>query len=230
MKTGSSKSTASASKKSPGGKKPSGTKASTGQQQKSRMEPDEEPLGAIMSKGMELAEAGLNLGINLVHKFGGSLQEQVIEKFARTGSTIFKSSAGEASPSPETAATSAGNTPDSGTEAAFSGITNRMPAFPGSELRISFSINNDSTSVARQVHLSLESDLLGELSGKTLGKKLFALQPSSVAIAPADFDKFTLFANIPVNQQADHYFGALIVDGEEKMRIPLRVSITGFSS
>lgn len=222
MKTGSPHSTRTASKKSTARKK-----AKTGQQKKSAQESSDEPLGAIMSKGMELAEAGLNLGLNLVHKFGGSIQEQVIEKFAKTGNNIFKSSAAATSESPEAASE---KVPEGAPEPAFSGIANRMPAFPGGELRISFSINNDSTSVARQVNLSLESDLKGELSGKTLGKKLFALQPSSIAIAPADFDKFTIFATIPVNQQPDHYLGALLVDGEEKMRIPLRVSITGFSS
>ena len=202
--------------------------ATTDTKEKMSSKTEEQPIGAIMTKGIELAEAGLNLGINLVHKLGATVQGQVLDNMAKSGINIFRSTATAQAQSSEKAPTGAPekNTKSQSTEA-FSGITNRLPAFAGGHVRLSFSINNDSVSESRLVAVSIEQDLMGELTGTQLSAEQLALSPSRIEVAPADFEKFVIVATIPRNQQADHYHGTIVVADNDQIRIPLRICVEG---
>jgi len=191
-------------------------------------------IGTIMSKGLDLAEAGLTLGLNLVERFGSTVQDEVIgriaearKSFAHQASTPRPSSPGGVAadePRPDEGAPA----PAAPSGTGFGGVSNRLPLFPGSPVRVPFSINNESADVAKQVNVRLEG-LVGELSGERLDASHFPLVPPATSIAPMDFEKFTLTGVVPRGVRADAYSGWIIVSGEEQLRIPVKLVITGQS-
>jgi hypothetical protein len=107
----------------------------------------------------------------------------------------------------------------------FAGVTNRQPLFPGSPLRVSFSINNESPGTAKKVAVRL-GPLTGEISHATLDGSTLAIEPATATIAPSDFEKFVITGVVPPGVASDAYQGWIEVAGEERLRIPLRLTIT----
>lgn len=184
----------------------------------------ENQLGTLMSKSLDLAEASLTLGMNFVQRLGSTVQEQVLGRLSQVGqsSNPPATEAATAEPvrnaEPEPRARPAAGRP-------FAGVVNQQPLFPGSPIRVSFSINNDSQSSAKKVALKLEG-LKGEISGAALDAAL-TIQPHSATIAPVDFEKFILRGLVPMDVCSDAYQGWIVVSGDEQLRIPLRLTITG---
>jgi hypothetical protein len=108
----------------------------------------------------------------------------------------------------------------------FAGVTNRQPLFPGSPLRVSFSINNESPSVAKKISVKL-GNLTGEISHANFDASGLAVEPATATIAPMDFEKFVITGVVPAGLKSDAYQGWIVVAGEEQLRIPLRLAITG---
>jgi hypothetical protein len=185
-------------------------------------------LAAIMTKSLDLAEAGLSLGINLVERLGATLQDQVSSRLAHARDAL----AGAPAPSPAAADAGPGPRPSPNSSdregpyaAPFSGVTNRLPLFPGSPVRVSFSINNDSADLPRKVELQL-GGLAGELTGARLDAGHFAIEPAVQTIAPMDFEKFAITGLVPAGTRSDAYGGWIVVGGEHQLRIPVRLVVT----
>ncbi len=184
-----------------------------------------------MTKGLDLAEAGLSLGLNLVERFGATIQDQVSSRLAQARDALAGATGAPSQASaPAETETGAPPPPSSSARpgpsaAPFSGVTNRLPLFPGSPVRVSFSINNDSADAPRQVQLQLEG-LIGELSGTQLDPRQFAIEPAAREIAPMDFEKFVITGLVPMGVKSDAYSGWIIVSGQHQLRIPLRLVIT----
>ena len=188
---------------------------------------DETQIGALMSKSLDLAEASLTLGLNFVQRLGSTVQEQVIDRLSHVGQSFAQPAA---EPGQRTQAR------DSEPEAApqpkpaparpFAGVMNQQPLFPGSAVRVSFSINNDSPSAEKKVALKLEA-LEGEISHTRLAGSALSIQPASATIAQMDFEKFIIRGLVPMDTRNDAYQGWIVVSGDEQLRIPLRLVITG---
>jgi hypothetical protein len=188
---------------------------------------DDTQLGALMSKSLDLAEASLTLGLNFVQRLGSTVQEQVIDRLSHVGQSFTQQAAEagqraqarerepEAPAQPKPAATKS-----------FAGVTNPQPLFPGSAVRVSFSINNDSASAEKKVALKLES-LEGEISHAKLAGSALSIEPASATIAQMDFEKFIVRGLVPMDTRSDAYQGWIVVSGDEQLRIPLRLVITG---
>jgi hypothetical protein len=187
-------------------------------------------FGGIVSKSLELAGASINLGINLVQKFGTSFEGQLLNKIADAGKNIFAAkdmfAHASAAASPQSASTGAHGNASQGAQQQFAGIVNRLPLFPGSTVSVPFSINNDAPNATRKVKVSLDA-FKGELTGAVLSADTFSITPAHKQIAPLDFEKFVITGSVPINCKSDAYDGTIIVDGDESMRIPLKITIMG---
>ena len=176
-------------------------------------------VGTILAKGLDLAEAGVSLGVTIMSRVGVAAQQKIREGL-------------DAATAPGAAAEGAGYRPSStaeshshpGTPAAEPepryGITNRLPLMPGSTVRISFSINNDSMTVPKKVELRLEG-FTGDTHGASLDPASFTIAPAQKTIAPVDFDKFLIQGTVPDKTLADVYRGSVVVSSGSELRIPL---------
>jgi hypothetical protein len=190
---------------------------------------DQAQLDGIVNKSFELAQAGVTLGLNLVQKFGSSFQGDLFHKIADAGKGVFSAASGTAGLKPDAPGSpqSAPARTETGAPSPRSGIIeNRMPLFPGSQVRVSFSINNDSDAEVMEVTLQA-GEFRGELSGAILKADHFTLEPQTTTIQPTDFEKFVLSGFIPINCRHDAYIGGITVGGTESMTIPVCLTVAG---
>jgi hypothetical protein len=179
-----------------------------------------------MSKGLDLAEASLTLGLNFVQRLGTTMQEQVIGKITQAGQSFMQAASAPAAPPASDEGEAAPSRPSQAPTASFAGVANRQPLFPGSPLRVSFSINNESPSAPKKVSVKL-GNLAGELTRAPFEATGLAVEPATATIAPMDFEKFVITGVIPAGAKSDAYQGWIVVTGEEQLRIPLRLTVTG---
>ena len=189
-------------------------------------------IGSIMTKGLDLVEASITLGINLANKFGSVVQEQTIDKIDRAGgpyagqgeTPYIESGMGDASYyQNEEDRLGEIETPPN-----VNYVINRLPLFPGSPVKISFTINNDSVSFPKKLRMRVEG-FVGEMHGANLNGKDFSIKPGTKVIAPMDFDKFTLTGTIPQDVLSDTYCGWIFVSEAEELKIPVRLTVTAQS-
>ncbi|HYM02058.1 MAG TPA: hypothetical protein VET85_03865 [Stellaceae bacterium] len=177
-------------------------------------------VGAILAKSLDLAEAGLSLGVTIVSRVGAVAQEQILDRMvaAATAATATASAPpappAEAAPPPPTSAA---------TPAGF-GITNRLPLAPGGEVRISFSINNESMTAPKKVDLRVEG-FAGDAGGAPLDAALFSVKPARRVIEPMDFEKFVLQGTVPQATPPDTYRGWVVASAESELRIPVWLTV-----
>lgn len=188
-------------------------------------------LGSILVKGLDLVEASITLGVNLANRLGAVVQEQASDRVERASR-----------PYPEWRETpyaepGMGTTPYYQDEPGRAGgaetppianyVVNRLPLFPGSPVRVTFTINNDSASSPRRLRLRVEG-FVGELQRAVLDGKGFTVKPATRVIEPLDFDKFTLAGAIPQDAVPDAYGGWIVVSSQhEELRIPVRLVVGG---
>ncbi len=180
---------------------------------------------SIFSKGLDLVEAGIGLGINLVGRFGGIAQEQVVERIAGVVRRAGTHDAGVV----QEAGSAHGDEPAAGGEVAAPRgsvhVVNRLPLFQGSPVKISFSINNNSPSSSKTLRLGVEV-FVGEVHRFELDPKAFSVRPSKKTIAPMDFEKFVLVGTIADEVPVDSYHGLIVVsDGREEFQIPVTLVV-----
>jgi hypothetical protein len=164
-------------------------------------------LGEILVRGLDLAEAGLSLGMTIVTTVGAAAQQKLFDRILDT---------------PPTDTPSPGPVPPAGVEPdppAY-GVTNRTPLVPGSAVSISFSINNDSAAAPKNVALSVEG-FAGQQAGAFLPLNTVRVTPSSAVIAPMDFEKFVLEGVVPAGATPDVYRGSVLVASDVDMSIPV---------
>jgi len=180
-------------------------------------------LGAILAKGLDLAEAGLSLGLTVIQRAGAATQESIFEGV---------SAAGAGAPAGPPAEEGAGEpmfeqwTPEGAETPKVPGfcITNRVPLWPGGSVSVSFSINNDSVAAEKRVRLSVDG-FTGEMGGVRLASDGFAVKPQRKTIAPMDFEKFILKGEIPVETPQDVYHGSIVVLSTDEFTIPVRLVV-----
>ena len=180
-----------------------------------------ERFSDILARGLDLAEAGMTLGLTVLGTLGAAAQTKIIERM------LNPSPEGAAAEPVATPATAGAATADAGESAAY-GITNRLPLRPGDAVSVSFSVNNESASVAKNVRLVVEA-FSGERSGAVLPPDCLAVSPGERAIAPMDFEKFVLEGRIPTDAVPDRYRGSVMVLGEGPMRIPVLLAVEGLA-
>ena len=171
--------------------------------------------GQIIAKVVNLAEAGLSLGLTVIGTVGAAAQKRLLE--ARVDN-------GVAEPAQAAAAPTVGQPAEPAEAAPSWGVTNRLPIVPGAPLGISFSINNDNPLAPRPVTLAVEA-FVGERTGAPLPPGVLAVAPPSAVIAPMDFEKFVLQGALPPETPPDVYYGSLRVGDDGGMRIPVRLVV-----
>jgi hypothetical protein len=181
-------------------------------------------LGAIIAKGMDLAEAGLSLGLTIIGRVGAVAQRQLLSRIS------LASEAAAAAPrngpgDPQAAAGTEADSSDvrAAQEQQFF-ITNRLPVAPGGAVTVSFSINNDAIATRKKVSLSVEG-FAGEHGGGRLAGEHFAVRPASKTIEPMDFEKFILAGTVPPEIAPDVYNGWIMVKTDSEFRIPVRLVV-----
>jgi len=187
-------------------------------------------VGSVVSKLLELAEAGVDLGNNFLSLLNSLAQNQLQENL-NSGDGAYGSAS--APGAPEGTAATAGPAPHSGAAAEVEGpgpdasycIINRLPLPPGSPVQVSFSINNDLPRKKRKLHVAA-SGFVGAVHGFELDDRSFSVQPAEKTIAPMDFEKFVLKGKIPKDAPQDSYNGWINVDGDEDMKIPVVLVVT----
>ncbi len=186
-----------------------------------------EQLGAILNRTLDLVEASIGLGANLVTMLGTLAQEQI----AVTGNERPES--GPYRSSHEYAGADAGGPyyqEESGPVAEQTDQTNklrvinRQPLSPENPVQLSFSINNDS-SAPMKLRLAVEA-LVGENNGFHMERNTFSVRPAEKTISPMDFEKFVLTGKIPKKAPTDYYNGWIRVSGEEDFKIPVTLIVT----
>lgn len=180
-----------------------------------------ERFGEILARGLDLAEAGMTLGLTVLGTLGAAAQTKIIER-------MLNPSAEGAAAEPAATHAAAGPAPAGASENATYGITNRLPLRPGDAVSISFSVNNESAAVAKNVRLVVEA-FSGERSGAVLPQDCLEVSPGERAIAPMDFEKFVLEGRIPADVTPDRYRGSVMVLGEGPMRIPVLLAVEGMA-
>lgn len=184
-------------------------------------------IGAILSKGLDLAEAGIGLGINLIGKLGSVAQEQVIGNIAKS---VIPGAYGQQNVPARPASPSyqRGEDESAGDTGADRGmcIVNRRPLFPGGAVEISFSINNDSPVHARKVRIEIEG-FTGSTHAYDISSEMFSIRPVDIEITPMDFEKFVLTGVIPQDAPEDSYNGWIKIAGEEGLKLPVILIVTG---
>jgi hypothetical protein len=173
-------------------------------------------VGTILAKGLDLAEAGVSLGVTIISRVGVAAQQKIRE--GMDAATAPGAAAGSRQSS-EGEQYSPSGSPATEPEPSY-GITNRLPLMPGGTVRISFSVNNDSMTEPKKVDLRLEG-FAGDTHGASLDPTTFTVAPAQKTIAPVDFDKFIIQGTVPPEAPPDVYRGAVIVASGSELKIPL---------
>jgi len=185
-------------------------------------------IGAMVNKGLDLAEVGIGLGVDIVSRLGSIFKDQVFDKFntAELLSAVMNRATSDqpdtpaAQPAPQESAAS-----EASTQPANYHLVNRLPLHPDGEVAVSFSINNDSLTDAKHVTLHVES-FRGQAHQQEIGAAVFAVTPNHLAIAPADFEKLVLTGKLPATIAPDTYHGWIIVVEQQTYRIPVVLMVS----
>lgn len=182
--------------------------------------------GDLLSRGLDLMEAGLNLGLTVATTVGAAAQQRIIERMLDPAPP--ESAAPPPQPQPQPGAMPAAavgpGMPAASPEVAAYGITNRLPLVPGEPASISFSINNDSADAPRPVRLQAEG-FRGETTGHVLPPGTLQVVPPDATIAPMDFEKFVLTGTIPAGTPPDTYRSSILVSAEAGLSIPVWLAV-----
>ena len=176
-------------------------------------------VGAIIVQTLDLAEVGLNLGIKVLTRAGNVAQEALGDKIPGAAGPEPVRANGPATDYPAHAAPQEAPRDE---ETFF--LANRVPVGPGGEVRVSFSITNDSLLEPKRVTLKLGA-LVGDRLGVRIDEAAFAVRPAKKTIPPMDFEKFVLTGTFPAEAPPDVYSGAVIVQSTDEMSIPVRLHV-----
>ena len=172
-------------------------------------------MSSLVSKFMELADAGVGLGINVISLLNTLARSQV---------------AGAAPAEPQPQGDGRPPAPPEETPHAEAPrnycIVNRRPIHPGSAVQVSFSINNDLPDAAKKLRVTAKG-FVGAARGFSFDGAVFSLNPSEKLIDAMDFERFVLTGSIPADAPEDSYNGWILVDGDEQMRIPVVLLVSG---
>ena len=172
-------------------------------------------MSSLVSKVLELADAGVGLGINVVSLLNTLARSQV----AGAAPAEPQAQGDERPPAPPEDA------PHAEAPRNYC-IVNRRPIRPGGPVQVSFSINNDLPDAAKKLRVTAQG-FAGATRGFSFDGAGFSVQPSEQLIDPMDFERFVLTGSIPADAPEDSYNGWILVDGDEQMRIPVVLLVSG---
>ena len=172
-------------------------------------------MGSLVSKVMELADAGVGLGINVISLLNTLARSQV----AGAAPAEQQPQDDERRPAPPEDA------PHAEAPRNYC-IVNRRPIHPGSAVQVSFSINNDLPDAAKKLRVTARG-FVGAARGFSFDGAGFSVQPSEQLVDPMDFERFVLTGSIPADAPEDSYNGWILVEGDEQMRIPVVLLVSG---
>ncbi|WP_421994971.1 hypothetical protein [Reyranella sp.] len=178
-------------------------------------------MGSILAKGLDLAEAGVSLGVTILNRVSLAAQQKIREGLDEAAQPPGGAQA-EAPPGPPGVAPEA---PADAGESGPYGLTNRLPLVPGGEVRISFSVNNDSATDVRKVEFKVQG-FAGESGQAAIDAASFAVRPGQKTIAPVDFEKFVLKGVVPETTPPDVYRGVVVVHSDKDLFIPVILVVT----
>ena len=201
----------------PGKPPPSGPGPGAGVDLRERID----QMGTILAKGLDLAEAGVSLGVTILNRVSLAAQQKIRDGLD-SAAQAQSGAQSEAQPGPP------GVTPDApgdSAEADQYSLTNRLPLTPGGEVRISFSVNNDSVTEVRKVEFKVQG-FAGESQQAAIDASAFAIKPGQKTIAPVDFEKFVLKGVVPETTPPDVYRGVVVVRSDKDLFIPVILVVT----
>ena len=173
-------------------------------------------MSSLVSKVLELADAGVGLGINVISLLNTLARSQVAGAAPAEpqphGDERPPAPPEDAAPQPEAARNYC--------------IVNRRPIHPGGAVKVSFSINNDLPDAAKKLRVTAKG-FVGAARGFSFDGAGFSVDPSEKVIDAMDFERFILTGSIPADAPEDSYNGWILVDGEEQMRIPVVLLVSG---
>lgn len=186
---------------------------------------DKVQIEEMLNKGLDLAETGIGLGINVVVRLGSIFKDQVFDKInsfemlnSVMGNTSDTQAQAEQGYYPEEAPAPASEQTATPEQANY--LINRLPLFSGGDVLLSFSINNDSLTSEKEIQLKIEP-FLGGAQQYSIDASAFSVTPSQIVIAPADFEKFVIKGKIPKNAPEDTYSAWITVAEEQTYQIPV---------
>lgn len=171
-------------------------------------------VGTILAKGLDLAEAGVSLGATILGRVSVAAQQKIREGLDAA-----------AKPQPQAPGPAEPFNPPSAEPEPEYGLTNRLPLVPGAEVRISFSVNNDSMTEVKKVDLKVQG-FAGDSQEAALDPSGFSVKPAQKTIAPVDFEKFVLQGAIPDTVPPDIYRGVVVVSSDKDLFIPVVLVVT----
>ncbi len=174
-------------------------------------------VGVILAKGLDLAEAGVGLGMTILNRVSFAAQQKLREGLEAAAQPQPDAPDADADVDPA-------GPPAGGSDQAFS-LTNRLPLTPGGEVSISFSVNNDSMTEARKVAFRVQG-FAGDSRQAALDASAFSIKPPQKAIAPVDFEKFILKGVVPETLPPDVYRGVVVVHSDKDLFIPVVLVVT----
>jgi hypothetical protein len=172
-------------------------------------------MGTILAKGLDLAEAGVSLGVTILNRVSLAAQHKIREGLEAAGQPQAEAPPGAM---PEAPAEPAEAEPPYG-------LSNRLPLTPGGEARISFSVNNDSMTEVRKVEFLVQG-FAGDVRQAAIDASAFSVSPARKVIAPVDFEKFVLKGIVPETTPPDVYRGVVVVRSDKDLFIPVVLSVT----
>jgi hypothetical protein len=173
-------------------------------------------VGVILAKGLDLAEAGVSLGVTILNRVSLAAQQKMRE--GQEGAAQPYPGAGRQPAEPPFEAAEPDQEPQYG-------LSNRLPLVPGGEVKISFSVNNDSMTEVKKVAFRVQG-FAGENHKAALDPAAFAVRPAQKTIAPVDFEKFVLQGAIPQSTPPDVYRGVVVVNSDRDLFIPVVLVVT----
>lgn len=210
--------------------KPSTAGNNTGRSSAATDTQDQTPIEDMVNKGLDLAEVGIGLGVNIVARFGSILKNQVFDKF--NGADMLSSVMSNAAPDQEQAGAQSHAEQASTTRVEQEQITeqsyylfNRLLLYPGSRFSLSFSVNNDSLTSEKEIKLAVEP-FVGEIHSAQIPTSQLTITPSETSIAVVDFEKFVLSGAIGADLPADTYHSWIVVTAEQTYRIPVVLNVS----
>lgn len=191
---------------------------------------DKVPIEEMVNKGLDLAETGIGLGVNIVARLGSIFKDQVFDKISSSemlNSVISNTSDNqvEAEQPHHPEETQAPTSEQTENTEQISYLFNRLPLYSGSDVSLSFSINNDSLTSEKAIRLKIEP-FVGEAQQYSIDINAFSVTPSQIAIAPVDFEKFVIKGKIPEDAPEDTYYGWVIVSEEQTYQIPVALVVS----
>ena len=176
-------------------------------------------VGKILARGLDLAEAGVSLGVTIISRVGVAAQQKIREGIDATAASGVAPAGPEPGHPVDAPQFSDAESPAAESESAY-GITNRLPLTPGGTVKLSFSVNNDSMIEPKKVDLRIEG-FTGDTQRARLDASTFTIKPTRKTIAPVDFEKFILQGSVPADVPPDVYRGAVTVESGTELKIPV---------